>query len=304
MSIKFHLPDFANNFELNLLLLETMKKKPEYFWPNITVGSIYGTFPTSLWNGGRSFGGANYDRSFMIEVLNQFNSRGVPCRYTFSNPHITKEHLDNSFCNMCLRIGNNGMNEVIVVSPVLEEYIRKNYPKYKIISSTCKQLEDIEGLKEELEKDYSLVVLDYNWNNRFEELSRIPHKEKCEFLINPCCVPNCKRRKEHYDYIGKYQIALTEHTRRGSDKPLYYKPFDCERITPFFYETTKYATHITPKDIYEKYVPMGYSNFKIEGRSLPPVSVLESYIYYMVKPEYKDEARLYIQLSEIEITKE
>ena len=54
----------------------------------------------------------------------------------------------------------------------------------------------------------------------------------------------------------------------------------------------KLPLHISPEDIYEKYVPMGFSNFKIEGRSIPDVNVLENYVYYMVRPEYKDEVRL------------
>jgi collagenase-like PrtC family protease len=304
MSIKFHLPDFCSHFELNLLLYEVMHMEPKFFYPDIEIGSVYGTFPTSLWNGGRTCGGGFYDKHYMKEVIRQFNTRGIACRYTFSNPHIKEEHLNDEFCNMCLQLANNGMNEVIVVSPVLEAYIRNKYPKYKIISSTCKQIEDIKGLTEELEKDYSLVVLDYNWNNCFERLSQVPHKERCEILINPCCIPNCPRRKEHYDSIGKHQIAMAEHFRKTPKVPFRYKGFDCDQITPYFYATTKYKTHVTPKDIYEKYVPMGYRNFKIEGRSYPDASVMESYVYYMVKPEYRDEARLYMNLANIEITKD
>ena len=37
-------------------------------------------------------------------------------------------------------------------------------------------------------------------------------------------------------------------------------------------------------------------NFKIEGRTMHLANVLESYLYYMVKPEYKDELRLKILL--------
>jgi collagenase-like PrtC family protease len=302
MSINFHLPSFAENFELNILLYEAMQKKPEFFHDDIKIGSVYGTFPSSLWNGGRTFKGS-IDRNSMKEILKQFNQRGIPCRFTFSNPHIKEEHLKDSYCNMYLKMGDNGLNEVIVVSPVLEAYIRKHYPKYKIVSSTCKQIENLETLKEELEKDYSLVVLDYNWNNRFEDLEKVPLKERCELLINPCCIPNCERRKEHYDYIGKYHIALSEHLKKYPNKPFEYKPFYCDQITPYFYETTKHSTHITPKDLYDKYVPMGFNNFKIEGRSLPLFSVLESYIYYLVKPEYKDEARLFMLLSKLEIAK-
>lgn len=41
-----------------------------------------------------------------------------------------------------------------------------------------------------------------------------------------------------------------------------------------------------------RYVPMGYENFKIEGRLMHPADILESYMYYMVKPEYRDMLRL------------
>jgi hypothetical protein len=64
---------------------------------------------------GRTYGGVTSERRFIVEILNQYNIRGIPCRYTFSNPHIKEEHLDDSFCNMCLRLGHNGLNEVIVV---------------------------------------------------------------------------------------------------------------------------------------------------------------------------------------------
>lgn len=41
---------------------------------------------------------------------------------------------------------------------------------------------------------------------------------------------------------------------------------------------------------------MGYNQFKLEGRTVPDINVLEAMIYYMVKPEYKDEARLMMLL--------
>ena len=41
---------------------------------------------------------------------------------------------------------------------------------------------------------------------------------------------------------------------------------------------------------------MGFENFKIEGRSVPDVNILENYIYYMVKPEFRDKVRLEILL--------
>jgi hypothetical protein len=48
---------------------------------------------------------------------------------------------------------------------------------------------------------------------------------------------------------------------------------------------------------------MGFENFKIEGRATHQSSVIESYVYYMVKPEYRDEIRLTMHVSEVKMVK-
>ena len=193
----------------------------------------------------------------------------------------------------------DGMNAVIVVSDVLEKYIRKNYPNYRIVSSTCKQIRDFDQLCEELEKDYTLVVLDYNWNNNWEMLEKLPHKDRVEILVNAVCEPNCPRRGDHYKFLGRTQIGYVEHLQKeGPYKP--YKlqeQFDCPHMGRMIYDITHHCTHVTPQDIYEKYVPMGFTNFKIEGRSSLAINVVETYLYYMVKPEHRDRMRMYFLLS-------
>ena len=295
MPAKFHLPDFVRHFKLNMILLEMLNRQPEIFYDGVEIASVYGTFPGSVWNGGRSFSG-KIDAKSVQGILEKFNSRNIPLRFTFTNPHVGPEHLRDPFCNTCMKMADNGMNEVIVVSPLLEDYIRNRYPNFKITSSTCKQIEDMDKRCEELEKDYNLVVLDYNWNNKFEILEKIPHKEKCELLVNACCTPNCKRRKEHYDFVGEYQIKITEHMKHP-DEPFNFRDFECPQMGMALYQTIDYPTHISPKDIYNRYVPMGYENFKIEGRSVPDINILEAYVYYMIKPEYRDEARLFMLLA-------
>ena len=49
--------------------------------------------------------------------------------------------------------------------------------------------------------------------------------------------------------------------------------------------------HISPKDIYTKYTPMGFVNFKLEGRGNIFPDLAEQYVYYMAKPEYRDIVR-------------
>lgn len=294
MSIKFHLPDFYGNYKMNLQFADLLKNKPELFYDNVEIASSYGCFPPAAWNGGRTVVGA-VRREMIDYIIRQYNSRNIPIRYTFTNPLVAERHLSDPFCNMIAKIAENGLNEIIVNVPVLEEYIRKTYPLYPLISSTVKQLEDRDALLNELEKDYKLVVLDYNWNNRFDELDTLPHKDKIEILINPYCTPHCKRRRKHYEYLGELQFRFNLQVFGNDDialKPVERAEFPCPNMNMDFYETVGFETHVTPEQLYNQYVPMGYENFKIEGRLMHPVDILESYIYYMIKPEHRDAVRV------------
>lgn len=50
------------------------------------------------------------------------------------------------------------------------------------------------------------------------------------------------------------------------------------------------------EDIRNKYLPAGFSDFKIEGRSLGSALLLEFILYYMTKPEYQLNVREKIYL--------
>lgn len=299
MSVKFHLPDFTRHFYLNLLLKKLMEQNPDAFYPDVTIGSMYGEFPSSLWNGGRTFGG-QYREQDMRFIISELGKNGISLRYTFTNPLLTEAHLHDAHCNRCLSLAErtDRTNGVILTSPLLEAYIREQYPYYRIISSTCKQITDFDALCEELEK-YDWVVLDYNLNNNWELLSRLPHKEKCELLVNAVCPPDCKRRTAHYEYLARTQIAYTEHLKKYGPGVPFKKTesFSCPHQGAMIYQTTEYTSHIKPQDIYEKYVPMGFENFKIEGRSGNLLNVMETYLYYMVRPEYRDSIRMTYLLS-------
>lgn len=185
------------------------------------------------------------------------------------------------------------MNEVLVVSDILEEYIRKNYPGFKINSSTCKELKKLDSINAELEKDYQLVVLDYNLNNQFELLEQINHKDKCEILVNACCIPNCPRRAEHYCTIAKQQRIVLQNRKNPTGKKIPVPGWHCEYGDHNSIHTIRdYVTYVSPEAIWEKYVPMGYVNFKIEGRTANLFQLVDTYCHYMIRPEYEGEARL------------
>lgn len=291
MSVRFHLPSFTTHFSLNKLMIETLRDHPEYFIDGLEIASVFGCFDGSLWNGGRNVRG-EFDPRITERIIKVFDELKVPIRFTFTNPLITEEHLSDKNCNEILKMADNGINQVIVMSDILEKYIRENYPNYKITSSTCKEIRDMDGVNAELEKPYNLVVLDYNWNNKFDELEKIKDKGRCEILVNALCQPNCPRRGEHYRAIGKIQIDRCNAAYSAVGGQLQFKDFECPFMSRTIYDITELPTFISPEAIREKYLPMGFREFKLEGRSAADISILETYMYYFAKSETRDKVRL------------
>ncbi len=273
--INFFLPGFYENFHAIICLADMMKSEPELFFPNIKIGAAYGCFPGSIWNGGRVIlGGCT--KQEMEYALYEYNRRDIAVRYTFTNPLLQKIHLMDTYCNLCMELGDNGKNEVIVNLPLLEELIRKMYPGYGIISSTTKCIKEIDAVERELEKDYRLVVLDSALNNT-DKLFEMEHKDKIELIVNHYCMDNCPRREEHYREVGRCQLEFSE-IDFGK----------CDRINIDFSEIMKNRSFISTEDLYGKYYDAGFHNFKLDGRGFQKNKILESFVYYLVKPEYRD----------------
>lgn len=287
--INFYLPDFYYLYNLNSSIIELFNRHPEIFYDDICIKAVYGSFPGVIWNGGRCMTSSSTSLENMRTTVESFNNRGVAVRYTYTNCLLTEDHLNDTLANLTMDIASNGMNEVIVNSPILEEFIRENYPTYGIISSTTKRLMDREDYKKEFSKDYSMIVLDYTLNNTpalVEDPLFHENAGKCEILLNAYCNDNCPMRGRHYEELSRQQLDFSR-TPYGFES--------CRAISDDFYTVMKSRkSFITVDTLYKLYAPSGYKNFKIEGRTMPVYDVLESYMYYMVKPENRDRARLLI----------
>ena len=260
---------------LNWKIINLLKNNPEYFYDDVKISAIYGTFPGAIWNGGRIInGGASIQE--IEEVTKSFNETGIPIRFTFTNCLIEKEHLNDRQCNLIMDIANNGLNEVLVTSPLLEDYLRNKYPNFKYLSSTTKCIVNENEIKEESNK-YYLTVLDYRKNIDFDFLKSLKNPDKYELLINAYCSPNCKRRTEHYEQISRNQLKNQ------------FEYFFCEDAKPTFYESLKWPTVIKANDLYNIYnKELGFKHFKVEGRTSHIIDVIASYVYYLIKPEYQE----------------
>lgn len=301
MEVNFFLPGLRRNYPINITFIRLLEEHPEYFREGVKIGACFGEFPPSLWNGGRCSKPDLCDEKFINMCIKTMNERGIAVRYTYTNMLLDEKDLLDPYCNYCLQAAHNGMNGVIVVSPLLEEYVRKNYPKMKIISSTCKCIRGVEDVNEELKKDYEMVVLDYNMNNRFDELEKITDKSRCEILVNALCVPNCPHRAVHYRNVSENQKIAVYNMRHPKEQALPMVPWDHETCKGArnIHSIKNFRTYVSPEAIWEKYVPMGFHNFKLEGRTDHIFNIIDLYCHYMIKPEFQGEVR-YMLLEKME----
>lgn len=281
----YHLPGLFEFYELYRLFLPLFREHPEYFYDWCEIGSVYGAPGDCIWGGGR-VGGGDSDPREVLELLCEY---GISARLTFSNSLLREEHLADEKCNALCRLfeESGGVpNGVIVHSELLLNYLRTNYPGLYMVSSTTKVLTDFEQFRKEVNREeFRYVVPDFRINKSLERLDKLEQsqKDKVEFLCNECCYFGCKDRKQCYEAVSRRNLGETE-AEYSCTAPM---AADGYR----FSEAMKNPGFIGVDAIQNTYLPMGFSNFKIEGRGLGSALVLEFLLYYMVKPEYQIHVR-------------
>ena len=290
----YHLPGLFEFYELYKAFLPLYRDHRGWFYEWCHIASIYGAPSDCLWGGGRAaFGDAEPDA--VIALLNDF---GISARLTFSNSLLKEEHLSDRKCNELCRsfsnsknIRNDVRNGVIIHSDLLLNYLKAKYPELYLVSSTTKVLTDYDDFEAELNRpDFSFVVPDFRLNKAFDRLQALTQeqKDKVELLCNECCDFNCKSRRLCYENVSRKNLGqkIPDHKCSSPYASGGYR-FSLAMKNPAF---------IGIQDIVEKYLPMGFKNFKLEGRGLGSAIVFEFLLYYLTKPEYQLELREAIYL--------
>ena len=288
--IYYHLPGLFEFYELYSVFLPLFQEHREYFYDWCEIGSIYGAPEDCIWGGGR-VGFGDCDSRAVLKMMQKY---GISARLTFSNSLLKEEHLSDKKCNeLCVLFENvnKKQNGIIVHSDLLLEYLQNKYPKFYFVSSTTKVLTEFEQLMNEVNRsEFRYVVPDFRLNKAFDKLEQMTgrEKEKIEFLCNECCWFGCKDRKYCYETVSRKNLGedCPEHLCRAPESEQGYL-FSKAMTNPGF---------IGIDDIRNIYMPMGFSNFKIEGRSLGSALILEFLLYYMTKPNYQLQVREAIYL--------
>ncbi|MDO4946721.1 MAG: hypothetical protein Q4E52_03985 [Fibrobacter sp.] len=293
MKVFYHLPGLFEFYDLYKAFLPLFREHREWFYDWCEIGSIYGAPADCIWGGGRvGFGDEPAER--VAKLLKEY---GISARLTFSNSLLREEHLSDTRCNdLCKMFGcgticDGVQNGIIVHSDLLLNYLQKKYPGFYFVSSTTKVITDFALFRQELNRnEFRYVVPDFRLNKELDRFAALTatQKQKVEFLCNECCWFGCQDRKICYENVSRKNLGedCKDHICKSPGAKKGYR----------FSDAMKNPGFIGIDDIQNIYAPAGFSQFKIEGRSLGSALILEFLLYYMTKPKYQLNVREEIYL--------
>ena len=274
--IDYTLPDFTVGLKRNLVFAQLMRDCPQFFFDDVRIQSVYGCFPGCVVNGGRAFVREPYSARQIEATFEALDGQGIAARLTFTNMLVEERHLEDPYFNLILDAAADHGAGVIVYSDLVDAYVRARHPRMERTLSTTREILDAAELNRALEV-FDLVVLNYNKNKDLPFLDQVEHPERLEVMANELCNPGCPHRNEHYLHNSRDQLAgtVTEFRRcdlSGKD---------------FFKLAPTSPTILTNDDVRTLHGRYGVPRFKIVGRGVAPDVNLESYLYYLVRPEHR-----------------
>ena len=290
--------------ETILAFNKILKAHPEFFYDDIQLGGMFGAIPSSIWDGGRTIMTSYYwHKQDILRFYRTIKEVNLPLRFTFTNSQLTERQLYDNYCNLQLEWAAEEDIDlsIIINSDLLYNYLKKEYPNFKYILSTTSGERDVNKINKACE-EYSMVVINYNDNKNMSFLEQLTHPEKIEILVNETCAPNCPYRAKHYQTISQdnacYDIIAPTSEFGNLFDPIYRDsnlPHCSNRdsIASDFYGLLQRnaANNPTVEELYQIYPPLGIHNFKIAGRDISSLYLIESIVYYMAKPLYRDSLR-------------
>jgi len=274
--LKFTLPDFTNGLARNLFFIRLAQEHPECFVDDLKIESVYGCFPSCVMNGGRAFIKERYSSQQIEETFVLLAEHQVTTRLTFTNMLAGKEHLAEPYTASMLDIASQYPVEVIVYSDEVAACLKERYG-FTCILSTTHEITDVTALNQ-MTKRYDFVVLNYNKNKDHDFIRRIEDPGRVEVMVNEFCQYQCPRREAHYLHNSEDQMSNTA------------RPFPCAHQDngAFFKHAPGHPVYLTVDEVRQMYVEYNIECFKVVGRGIPQETVLESYAYYLLRPEYRE----------------
>jgi hypothetical protein len=156
-------------------------------------------------------------RFFTTHELSRYDIRsmyklGINYRIPLTNHYASeKEYEENiPFLEKYYRAGNS----VIITNDNLAQWIRRDFPDYKIEASVIKNIKTVKKVEKAF-KNYDTVILPMSVNNNDQLLLEMPDKDRITLFANAGCALTCPSRI-CYTSVSKANKVLDSSLHRCS----------------------------------------------------------------------------------------
>lgn len=245
----------ANSFMIPLLY---------NLFKNEQINYVYGA-PKCAWSGGRVSNITSQNVRFLEQIIYKIKSYNVTPSFTFTNTSITKELLNDSFCNALLKIISKSSSEIILVSDLLYEYIKDKYPNIKLCASVLKStyqniknLDETEHINKLIDRFDRVVIRPEYAINNDGNFNKIKDISKIELIVNQACAMNCYCANKDYKLIELYdrkEISIDDFSK------------ELKNLCPRDKGEIKEINSL-PDSLTNKCINAGITKLKLNGRHL------------------------------------
>lgn len=285
--INYYCPGFAEGQFVYKILFDLKENYPECFYDNVNISKIYGSFPNMTWNGGGFWVGKCLMPKQVDRYFKWYSNKNITLQLNLTNMVLEKKDLDDRYCNMILDTASKYNNiEILVSSPLLENYIRIKYPHMKINKSIIGATRYVSDYKndslnfhiQESEK-YNKYVLPRKYST-LEYLEQIPKekRDKFEVLVTSSCPISCPYPSQHYEFQGLAQL----YEDIDNDDKCCKLPF---RKSPFRYKTYE-EDQFNYEQVKNLLEPIGFTEIKLSSRG-DAINIILTLVPFLIKPNYQ-----------------
>lgn len=199
------------------------------------IDSVFGFLEVSTLYGGRSFVLPELTPDDVAELY----SARIGVRIPLTNHYVEQNEYEGnkSFLERYHREGN----AVIITNDKLAEWIRKDFPKYRIEASVIKDIDTHGKIAAALDL-YDTVVLPMHMNEQHDFLASIKDKDRITLFASAGCALTCPSKicYPSFSKMNKFRGALYQCSQPLKDRQqMGMVDFDLERLSSQGFERYK-----------------------------------------------------------------
>lgn len=227
--------------------------------------------PLCLWNSGRVLKQLIRSADEIRAAGLAYEKRSIAVYLTFSNLLIDEKLLHDKMCNVLCRFferhNPTRRNGVIMASDLLRDYIRREYPELRCVSSILHVVNQHGKGKidvyRRLAEEYDEVMVHPDDVLNDTLLEQLEDKDRYTLLVNEYCIRNCPLRPYHYKVLSELALEFLSYDGQEFDKRQ--NDNGCRDLGRMLTDERLGVLALSTPEIAHLY-DMGFRHFKLQGR--------------------------------------